>query len=79
MGGKILSGLALGIDTQWTRCALVNQPQTRFPCEPFRFLGAQVIAAAIRRKEQALSQNKRPLALDNYLASLANFAGKADG
>lgn len=71
VGGKILSSLALGIDDEWSRSALVDRTIDRFPPEPIRFTGAQVVRAAVTRKERAEAQGREPSDLAVRLAKLA--------
>ncbi|CAK9889703.1 MULTISPECIES: FAD-dependent oxidoreductase [Pseudomonas] len=78
MGGQILSSLALGLDNQWTRSPLVNGPLGYFPPEPIRYLGSLMVRNAIRRKEQAEDNGRRPRHFDVRLARFAAAAGKAD-
>lgn len=78
MGGQILSSLALGLDNHWTRSPLVNGPLGYFPPEPIRYLGSLMVRNAIRRKEQAEDNGRRPRHLDVRLARFAAAAGKAD-
>lgn len=53
LGGKILSGLALGADDRYTRLALVEPPVKAFPPEPARTIGGNLIRAAMIRREDA--------------------------
>ncbi|PRE84548.1 FAD-dependent oxidoreductase [Burkholderia multivorans] len=78
MGGQILSSLVLDADNAWTRSPLVQGPLGRFPPEPLRYVGAHVVRNAIRRKERAEDENRRPAAVDTWLAKFASAAGKAD-
>ncbi|OXH90871.1 FAD-dependent oxidoreductase, partial [Burkholderia multivorans] len=78
MGGQILSSLVLDADNAWTRSPLVQGPLGRFPPEPLRYVGAHVVRNAIRRKERAEDENRRPAAVDTWLTKFASAAGKAD-
>lgn len=78
LGGEILSSLVLGYDNAWSRCALVNKPIERFPVEPVRYLGANLVRNAIRRKEYAEDSNQSPKIWDIHLSRFAGNAGKAD-
>jgi putative aminophosphonate oxidoreductase len=71
VGGKILAGLALGVDDEWARTPLVDRPHDRFPPEPVRFLGARVVRRAVMRKEAAEAGGGAPDGLAVRLASLA--------
>lgn len=78
MGGQILSSLLLGEDNAWTRSRLCAGPLGQFPPEPLRYFGSIVVRNAIRRKERAEDENRRPNRIDNWLSGLAAAAGKAD-
>jgi putative aminophosphonate oxidoreductase len=60
IGGRILASLALGLDNEWSRSPLVDQPYALLPPEPIRFAGAHIIRAAVRWKEQAEAHGRRP-------------------
>lgn len=60
VGGKILASLALGLDNEWSRSPLVDQPYALLPPEPIRYAGAHIVRAAVRRKEQAEAHGRRP-------------------
>lgn len=60
IGGQILASTVLGRDDEWSRSPLIRRPQTVLPPEPFRFLGGQVVRAALRMKESAEDQGKKP-------------------
>ncbi|AMP03145.1 FAD-dependent oxidoreductase [Collimonas pratensis] len=78
MGGQLLSSLVLGLDNDWSRSPLAAGPRGQFPPEPVRYLGSLVVRNAIRRKELAEDQDRKPWLLDQMLSKLANAAGKAD-
>lgn len=78
MGGQILSSLVLGLDNDWTRSGLAKGPLGSFPPEPIRWLGAMTVRNAVRRKENAEDDGKKPWWIDKQLAKLANAAGKSD-
>lgn len=78
MGGQLLSSLVLGLDNDWSRSPLAAGPRGQFPPEPMRYLGSLVVRNAIRRKELAEDQDRKPWLLDQMLSKLANAAGKAD-
>jgi putative aminophosphonate oxidoreductase len=71
LGGRILSSLALGIDDRWSQTPLVDRPHDRFPPEPVRFLGGQIVRRAVLRKECAERAQSRPSRLATQLARLA--------
>lgn len=78
MGGELLSALVLDEDNAWTRSPLARGPLGLFPIEPFRYAGSLLVRQAIRRKEAAEDQGRRPRPWDLRLARLAESAGKAD-
>ncbi|AMO98544.1 NAD(P)-binding Rossmann-like domain protein [Collimonas arenae] len=78
MGGQLLSSLVLGLDNAWSRSPLAAGPRGHFPPEPLRYIGSLVVRNAIRRKELAEDQDRKPWMLDQMLSKLANAAGKAD-
>jgi hypothetical protein len=51
LAGRILAALALGSDEPITRLGPVGPPPGRLPPEPFRYIGARVLRAAIMRRE----------------------------
>ena len=53
LGGRILSGLALGVRDEVTSLPLVGPPVKHFPPEPARYLGGSVIRDAFLRKDAA--------------------------
>ena len=72
LGGKFLASLVLGTRDEWTESPMVEQRPARFlPAEPARFLGGQVVRAAVRRKEAAEDAGRAPSRLDAALAGLA--------
>ena len=78
MGGQILSSMLLDLDNAWTRSPLAKGPLGQFPPEPLRYVGSIVVRDAIRRKERAEDENRRPWLVDTMLSKFANAAGKAD-
>ena len=71
IGGRILASLALGRDDEWSRSSLVGRQCRRFPPEPFRYLGGNMVRNAVIRKEKAELQGQAPRMLDRLLARLA--------
>src|SRR5690606_25090150 len=71
LGGQILASLALKQRDEWSECALVNRVPKRFPPEPLRSVGGNVIRNAVRRREAARLAGKKPSKLDTLLAGLA--------
>ncbi|OKY26695.1 FAD-dependent oxidoreductase [Thalassotalea sp. PP2-459] len=78
LGGDILSSMVLGIDNEWTRSPMAKGPISKFPPEPIRYLGAQLVKRSIMRKEQAEALEQQPTWFDIQLAKFAAAAGKAD-
>lgn len=70
VGGQVLAGLVLG-DPDVRRCGLVDRPHDRFPPEPARYAGAQVVREAVIRKERAEAANRPPRPLAVRVAALA--------
>ncbi|WP_162419809.1 FAD-dependent oxidoreductase [Microvirga brassicacearum] len=70
LGGRVLASLTLGLDDEFARLPLVGFRAERFPPEPFRYVGARVIRAALARREAAEDMGKKPAKLDVALASL---------
>ena len=59
IGGRILASLVLGRDDRWSRSGLVGlSRRTTLPSEPFRYAGAKLVRAAIRRKNAAEIRNE---------------------
>lgn len=78
LGGKFLSALSLGINNEWSKSPMAGGCQDYFPIEPFRYLGAQTIKAAIDRKEAREDLGLKARIYDQYLARFAASAAKAD-
>lgn len=78
LGGDILSSLVLEQDNEWTRSGLAQGPLGKFPPEPIRYLGSQLVKQAILRKEACEDKGQVPSWLDTRLAKFAAAAGKAD-
>jgi glycine/D-amino acid oxidase-like deaminating enzyme len=71
LAGKVLAALALDVDDEFSRLALVDRPPLRFPPEPVRFLGAHIVRQAIVRKERAENDGRPASWVDDQLAKLA--------
>jgi glycine/D-amino acid oxidase-like deaminating enzyme len=53
IGGRVLASLALGRDDEWSGCGLARGvPEARFPPEPVRWAGGQLVRRAVGRKER---------------------------
>jgi hypothetical protein len=57
---------------------LTRGPLGRFPPEPIRYVGSITVRNAIRRKERAEDENRRPWRVDQWLSRFASAAGKSD-
>jgi putative aminophosphonate oxidoreductase len=69
LGGKFLASLALGVRDAWADSPMIeDQPVNFLPREPLRYVGGQLVRAAIRRKEAAEDAGQRPRAVDVALA-----------
>jgi putative aminophosphonate oxidoreductase len=70
IGGRILASLALEADDEWANCGLVDAKVGTYPPEPFRYVGAHMVRAAISVKERAEDAGEKPGALVSRLAAL---------
>jgi glycine/D-amino acid oxidase-like deaminating enzyme len=75
LGGRILAGLALGVEDEYTTLPLVGSEPKRFPPEPFRSVGAAVIQGSIVRKDEAEDAGRRPDPVTGFLARLPRRLG----
>ena len=71
VGGRILAGLALGTEDEWTTTGLVDRAPDSFPPEPVRFLGARLVREAVIRKERSELAGRTPRRLAVRMAGLA--------
>ncbi|RGP35260.1 NAD(P)/FAD-dependent oxidoreductase [Pseudotabrizicola alkalilacus] len=72
VAGRILASLVLGHDDEWSRSGLVGLARrTALPPEPIRYLGARVVRHAIRLRNDAEIENRRPATWVRVLSSLA--------
>ena len=71
IGGRILASLALGIADEWSSTPLVGAITPFMPPEPFRYVGGQLVRAAVKRKEKADDAGRRAGPLTRRLAALA--------
>jgi glycine/D-amino acid oxidase-like deaminating enzyme len=71
IAGRILASLALGTKDEWSQCGLVRPAQTWLPPEPFRYVGALMVRAAIKRKDALAYEDREPGFLVRRLAALA--------
>lgn len=70
LGGKVLAAHVLGRDDDYGRFPLWNREPRRLPPDPVRYLGAHVVREAVRRKERAEQEGRRPRRLHETLAKL---------
>ena len=75
LGGRVLAGLVLGRDDEFTSLGLVGARPRAFPPEPFRSLGARVVREAIVRRELAEERGERPGTLIRQLSRLPRRLG----
>jgi glycine/D-amino acid oxidase-like deaminating enzyme len=73
--GRVLASLALDRRDEPTRLAIVEPPPARVPPEPFRYVGGEVIRAALLRKETAEEQGHRAGPLTRFLAGIPERIG----
>ena len=67
MGSRILASLALGADDEWSNAGLVSGPGRDFPPEPFRYIGAHAVRAAIAHKDRLDHAGRRPDPITKFL------------
>ncbi|MBK1624507.1 NAD(P)/FAD-dependent oxidoreductase [Afifella marina] len=71
IGGRILASLALGRKDRWSQCGLVGLAgRASLPPEPFRYIGAKLVGAAIERKNEAEIRNRVPDPVTRLLIKL---------
>jgi glycine/D-amino acid oxidase-like deaminating enzyme len=75
MGGRILSGLALGADDRFTRLAIVGREPQRFPPQVLKAPGARVVTRATIRKDRREDAGKPAGAVTSLLAGLPRRLG----
>src|SRR3954447_8801878 len=72
VGGRVMASLALRRDEEWSGGGLVHAaPPGRFPPEPIRWAGGQLVRRAVERKERIESAGGRADTLSRALAALA--------
>ncbi|MBS1885852.1 MAG: FAD-dependent oxidoreductase [Actinobacteria bacterium] len=74
VGGRVLAGLALGREDEWTRSPLVDRAAPAFPPEPLRTLGAGLVREGVRRVAAAEDEGREPSRPARALASLTPTA-----
>jgi glycine/D-amino acid oxidase-like deaminating enzyme len=75
LGGKILAGLALDAEDEYTTLPLVGLDSKRFPREPFFRVGERLVAHAVLRKDRLDDEGKRPSAPVRFMAGLPRRIG----
>jgi glycine/D-amino acid oxidase-like deaminating enzyme len=71
LAGRILASLALDSKDEWSGCGLVRPVERWMPPEPFRYVGALAVRAAVRRKDRLAYEGRRPGFIGRRLAALA--------
>jgi glycine/D-amino acid oxidase-like deaminating enzyme len=75
LGGRILSGLALGVRDEVTTLPLVGPPVKHFPPEPARWIGGSLIREAFIRKDAADERGERVGPLTSAVTKLPKLLG----
>jgi glycine/D-amino acid oxidase-like deaminating enzyme len=75
LGGKVLSGLALGTEDEDTTLPLVGLQPKRFPPEPLLSVGAAIVQRAIVRRDDLRDAGRRPDRVTDLLAGLPRRLG----
>jgi glycine/D-amino acid oxidase-like deaminating enzyme len=74
---RIIASMLLGDDDEWGRSKLVNQKGAKsLPPEPFRFVGANIVRAAVARKTLAEIRDKKPSLVSRALVALIPSASE---
>ena len=75
LGGKILSGLALGLEDEATTLPISDGDRLRFPPEPLLTLGERLISRTIVRRDDRLDAGRAPGRATELLARLPRRLG----
>jgi hypothetical protein len=75
LGGKILSGLALGVQDDATTLPISDGDRIRFPPEPLFSIGERVVSHAIVRRDDRLDAGRSPGWPTDLLAHLPRRLG----
>lgn len=75
LAGRILAALTLGSNEPLTRLPIVGRSRLAFPPEPFRYVGARVMRAAMIRREDAEEAGRQPHRLLRQLSRLPRRLG----
>lgn len=71
LAGRILASLALGRRDEWSECGLVRDAGRDFPPEPIRYVGGQLVRAAVAAKDRAEDEGREAGLVVRTLASFA--------
>ena len=75
VGGRILARLALDREDRWTQLPIVDPDPVRFPPEPLKKIGANLVREAIVRYERADESGRSPSVATRALAHLPRRMG----
>ena len=75
LGGKILSGLALGAEDEVTTLPISDGDRVRFPPEPVFSIGERIVSRAIVRRDDQLDAGRSPGRMTDVLAHLPRRLG----
>jgi glycine/D-amino acid oxidase-like deaminating enzyme len=75
LGGRILAGLARGIQDEVTTLPMVGGRRMKFPPEPLRSIGAHIVREAVIRFERAQDRGQRVGPVMNLVAHLPRKMG----
>ena len=75
LGGKILSGLALGVEDEATTLPISDGDRMRFPPEPLFSIGERLVSRAMVRRDDRLDAGRPPGWLTDRLARLPRRVG----
>jgi len=71
IGGRILASTALERRDEWSECGLNQGIPSRFPPEPFRYVGGLLVRRAVQRKECLEDTDRSADPVTRRLAALA--------
>jgi glycine/D-amino acid oxidase-like deaminating enzyme len=71
VAGKVLASLVLGAKDEWSGSALVRPPVSAFPGEPIRYVGGNLVRAAVMRKDRLDHAGREADPLTKALVRLA--------
>jgi len=75
LGGKILAGLALGKQDEFTTLPIARGPLKRFPPEPLFTPGQQVVVRAVIRRDDRMDEGRRVDPITDAIAGLPRRLG----